>query len=163
MRLVGIVLLILCTSWHHPIHVSVTNIDLYPGKGTIDLSVKIFSDDFQDLILHKYGVQLQITEQKKPGKEIESVNKYIEESLQVEINGKMTSGFQFIESEINEEAIWFRYRYEHGSRVRKVIVRNTLMLEKFDDQTNLLILTYDNKQNGYRMDNKNTELSLSIK
>ena len=75
----------------------------------------------------------------------------------------MTSGFQFIESEINEEAIWFRYRYEHGSRVRKVIVRNTLMLEKFDDQTNLLILTYDNKQNGYRMDNKNTELSLSIK
>ena len=46
MRLAGIVLLVLCASWYHPIHVSVTNVDLDPGEGTMDLSVKIFADDF---------------------------------------------------------------------------------------------------------------------
>ena len=73
MRLAGIVLLVLCASWYHPIHVSVTNIDLDPGEGTMDLSVKVFADDFQDLIMQKYSVQLQITEQIKPGDNIQSI------------------------------------------------------------------------------------------
>jgi hypothetical protein len=37
------------------------------------------------------------------------------------------------------------------------------MLEKFDDQTNLLIIAYNDKENGYRMNNKTTELTLNIK
>ena len=156
-------MLLLCASWFHPIHVSICNMDLDPGKGTVDLSVKIFADDFQDLILHKYAVQLQITGQKKPGDQIYSVNRYIGESLQLEINGEKTTGLKYVESRINEEAIWLSYSYEHGSRIRKLKVRNTLMLETFDDQTNLLILTYSGKQNGYRMDNKTTELTFNIK
>ena len=163
MRLVGIVALMLCTSWHHPIHVSVCNIDLDPGKGTISLAVKIFSDDFQDLILRNYSIQLRITEQESPEDQMETVNRYIWEALQLEINGKETAGLQFQETRLNEEAIWFHYTYEHGSRIRKVKVRNTLMLETFDDQTNLLIVVYDDKQNGYRMDNKTTELTFNIK
>ena len=163
MRLAGIVLLVLCASWYHPIHVSVTNVDLDPGEGTMDLSVKIFADDFQDLILQKYSVQLQITEQIEPGENIQQVNNYIGEALQLEINGKETKGLQFIESNLNEEAIWLHYRYEHGGRIRKVSIRNTLMLDKFDDQTNLLIVSYNEIQNGYRMDNKTTELSFNIK
>ncbi len=163
MRGAGILLLLLCASWFHPIHVSVCNMDLDPGNGTVDLSVKIFADDFQDLILHKYAVQLQITGQEKPGDLIDSVNRYIGESLQLEINGKKTTGLKFVESRINEEAIWLSYSYKHDGRIRKLKVRNTLMLETFDDQTNLLILTYNGKQNGYRMDNKTTELTFNIK
>lgn len=165
MRSAGIVLLLLllCASWYHPIHVSICNIDLDPGRGTVDLSVKMFADDLQDLIFHKYAVQLRITGQEKPGDQIDSVNRYIGESLKLEINGKATTGLQFVESRLNEEAIWLFYSYEHGSSIRKVKVRNTLMLEKFDDQTNLLIVSYNGKQNGYRMNNKTTDLTFNIK
>jgi len=163
MRLAGFVLLILCASWYHPVHVSVTNIDMEPGNGTMKLSVKVFADDFQDLILHKYSVQLRITEQENPGDKIHSVNNYIEEALKLEINGKEATGLQFQETRLNEEAIWLFYTYEHGEKIRKISIRNTLMLEKFDDQTNLLIVSYNDKQNGYRMDNKTTDLSFNIK
>jgi len=163
MRLAGFVLLILCASWYHPIHVSVTNIDMDPGAGTMKLSVKVFADDFQDLILHKYSVQLRITEQENPGDKIHSVNNYIGEALKMEINGKETTGLLFQELKLNEEAIWLFYTYEHGGKIRKIRIRNTLMLEKFDDQTNLLIVSYNDKQNGYRMDNKTTDLTFNIK
>jgi len=163
MRLAGFVLLILCASWYHPVHVSVTNIDMEPGNGTMKLSVKVFADDFQDLILHKYSVQLRITEQENPGDKIHSVNNYIEEALKLEINGKEATGLQFQETRLNEEAIWLFYTYEHGEKIKKISIRNTLMLEKFDDQTNLLIVSYNDKQNGYRMDNKTTDLSFNIK
>jgi hypothetical protein len=162
-RTTGIICLLLLVSWHHPVHVSVTNIDLDPARGMVDLSVKIFADDFQDLILHNYAVQLRITEQESPEEQIETVNRYIWESLKLEINGKDTARMRFKETSLNEEAIWLQYRYEHGSRIRKLKVMNTLMLETFDDQTNLVIISYDKKQNGYRMNNKNTELTLNIK
>ena len=163
MRLAGMVLLLLCASWYHPIHVSITNIDLDPGRGTLDLSVKIYADDLQDLILHNYSVQLQITEQKTTEAQIEIVNRYIREAMQLEINGKESTGLEFVESRMNEEAIWLFYKYKHGSSIRKIRIRNTLMLESFDDQTNLMIVSYNNKQNGYRMDNKTTELTFNIK
>lgn len=162
-RLAGIVLLILCSSWYHPIHVSVTNVDLDPAAGTIDLSVKIFADDFQDLILQKYAVQLKITQQVKPAEKIGAVNRYMDEALQMEINGQEIRGMEFVGSELNEEAIWLRYHYRHKGAIRKIMIRNSIMLEMFDDQTNLMILAYDGKQNGYRLDNKTTELALNIK
>ncbi len=163
MRIAGIALLLLFASWNHPIHVSVCNIDLDPDGGKMELSVKIFADDFQDLILHKYSVQLKLMDQELPAEKISSVNHYIGTTLKFEINGRKIEELTFEKSELNEEAIWLYYSYDHGSRIRKINVSNTLMNEKFDDQTNLLIVSYNSTQNGYRMDNKTTDLTFNIK
>jgi hypothetical protein len=162
-RWMGLIVLLVCSSWLHPVHVSVTNLDLDPVRGKVELSVKIFADDFQDLILHKYGVQLNIVEQEDPGERITAVNRYIQEALQLVFNGKETADLQFVESKLNEEAIWLFYRYEHPGRIRKVEIVNRVMLEKFNDQTNLMIVSFNDRQNGYRLDNKTTELSFIIK
>jgi hypothetical protein len=163
MRWVGLIVLLVGSSWLHPVHVSVTNLDLDPVGGKVELSVKIFADDFQDLIMNKYGVQLNIVGQEDPGEKISAVNEYIQESLQLAFNEKETAILQFVESKLNEGAIWLFYRYEHPGKIRKVDILNRVMLEKFSDQTNLMIISYDEKQNGYRLDNKNTELSFNIK
>ena len=54
MRWAGLIVLLVCSSWFHPVHVSVTNLDLDPVRGKVELSVKIFADDSQDLIMNKY-------------------------------------------------------------------------------------------------------------
>jgi len=162
-RLAVLAVWLLFSSWLHPIHVSVTNVDLDPGRGKLELSVKIFADDFQDLILQKYGVQLNITGQEDPGDKISAVNEYIQEALQFVFNGNEAAKLQFVEAKLNEQAIWLFYRYEHPGKIRKVDIVNRVMLEKFDDQTNLMIVTFNEKQNGYRLDNKTTELSFNIK
>lgn len=156
------IVLLTGSSWLHPVHVSVTNLDLDPVRGKVELSVKIFADDFQELILQKYGVQLNIVEQEDPGDRIMTVNAYIQEALQLVFNGNEAADLQFVESKLNEEAIWLFYRYEHPGKIRRVDILNRVMLEKFNDQTNLMIVSYDDKQNGYRLDNKTTELSFNI-
>jgi len=163
MRWVGLVVLLTGSAWLHPVHVSVTNLDLDPVRGKVELSVKIFADDFQDLILHKYGVQLNIIEQEDPGDKIAAVNEYMQEALQLVFNGNETADLQFVDAKLNEEAIWLFYRYEHHGKIRKVDIVNRVMLEKFNNQTNLMIVTYNEKQNGYRLDNKTTDLSFNIK
>ena len=163
MRWVSLVVLLTGSAWLHPVHVSVTNLDLDPVRGKVELSVKIFADDFQDLILHKYGVQLNIIEEEDPGDKIAAVNEYMQEALQLVFNGNETADLQFVDAKLNEEAIWLFYKYEHQNKIRKVDIVNRVMLEKFRDQTNLMIVTYNNKQNGYRLDNKTTDLSFNIK
>ena len=163
MRWVGLIVLLTGSAWLHPVHVSVTNLDLDPVRGKVELSVKIFADDFQDLILHKYGVQLNIIEQEDPGDKIAAVNEYMQEALQLVFNGNETADLQFVDAKLNEEAIWLFYRYEHHGKIRKVDIVNRVMLEKFNNQTNLMIVTFNEKQNGYRLDNKTTDLSFNIK
>ena len=163
MRWVGLVVLLTGSAWLHPVHVSVTNLDLDPVRGKVELSVKIFADDFQDLILHKYGVQLNLIEQEDPGDKIAAVNEYMQEALQLVFNGNETADLQFVDAKLNEEAIWLFYRYEHHGKIRKVDIVNRVMLEKFNNQTNLMIVTFNEKQNGYRLDNKTTDLSFNIK
>jgi hypothetical protein len=163
LRTAGLVLLMLLSSWLHPVHVSVTNMDIDPESGGISLAVKLFSDDLQDLIHRKYGVLLNIVEQKDPGEKISAVNRYIAESFQCMVNGTTSVLLEFQESRMNEEAIWLYYHADTGGKIRRLLIRNRLMLEKFDDQTNLIILSYHDVQNGYRLNNKNTELSLNIK
>ena len=163
MRFVGLVLFVTLSSWFHPVHVSVTNVDLEPEKGMINVSVKLFSDDFEDLILRKYGVQMSITLQENPEKHIAAINRYIGDALQFTINGGQEIEMDFSGSELNHEAIWLSYMGVSGQRIRKMEVRNELMLDKFEDQTNLMIVSYGDQQNGYRLNNKNTELSFNIK
>ena len=161
-RWVGLALLLTGSAWLHPVHVSVTNLDLDPVNGKVELSVKIFADDFQDLILYKYGVQLNIIEQEDPGDKIGAVNEYMQGALKLVFNGKEAADLQFVDAKLNEEAIWLFYRYEHHKKIQKVDIVNRVMLEKFSDQTNLMIVTFNEKQNGYRLDNKTTDLSFNI-
>ena len=163
LRTAGLVLLIMLSSWFHPVHVSVTNMDIDPESGEISLAVKLFSDDLQDLIHRKYGVLLNIVDQEDPGDKIAAVNSYISESFQCMVNGNTRVLLEYQESRMNEEAIWLYYHSGTGERIRRVEISNRLMLEKFEDQTNLIILSYPDVQNGYRLNNKNTELSLNIK
>ena len=163
LRFAGLVMLMLFSSWLHPVHVSVTNVDINTESGRINISIKLFSDDLEELIGRKYNVQLHITAQEDPGDKIEALNRYIAESLVCKLDGKDPVVLEFSKLKINEEAIWLYYTYDHQGKIRRMDITNTLMLEKFDDQTNLLILTYNDIQNGYRLNNKNPELSLHIK
>jgi hypothetical protein len=106
---------------------------------------------------------LNIIEQQDPGDKISAVNEYMREALQLVFNGKETADLQFVDAKLNEEAIWLFYRYEQHKKIQKVDIVNRVMLEKFSDQTNLMIVTFNEKQNGYRLDNKTTNLSFNIK
>jgi hypothetical protein len=163
LRIAGLVLIIFLSSMYHPVHVSVTNMDIDSESGMITVSIKLFSDDFEELIFTKYGRKLEITSQADPGDSIDVVNRYIAEVLKLTINGSDLVELEYDSTELNYEAIWLNYNYKYGAKVKKVDISNLIMLEKYKDQTNLLIISYNDKQNGYRLNNKNTELSLNIK
>jgi len=146
----------------HPVHVSLLNVDIEPDTGDIKIIFKFFSDDFERIILQKYNVQLNITQKIEPGEKIGAINRYIEESFEMMINGKKIENWEFIRNELDDMAIWLYYSNKYPGNIESVSLKDEVMMDLYDDQTNLVIITYGDKQNGYRLNNKKRYIAFSI-
>lgn len=149
-------------SFLHPVHVSLLNIDIEPVTGDIQVVFKLFSDDFERIILQKYDVQLAITQKVDPGEKIEAVNRYIEESFEMIINGKKIGNWKFTRNDLDDLAIWLYYENKYQGDIESISLKDEVMMDLFDDQTNLVIVTYGDKQNGYRLNNKKKNVIINI-
>jgi len=149
-------------SYLHPVHVSLLNIDMEPDTGYIRMIFKFFSDDFERIILQKYSVQLNITQKVDPGEKIETVNRYIDESFEMMINGINIHNWEYTGNEMDELAIWLSYQYKYPGKIESVSLTNEVMMDLFDDQTNLVIITCGDKQSGYRLNNKKRNITFNL-
>jgi hypothetical protein len=162
MGLIVSVLIFLCSGLFHPVHISLSTIDIDPETSEINVSIKLFADDFECMVNQKYNTKLKLMEQVDPGQDIYFINRYIDSSFVLSVNGKEIAGLDYLRNEMNEGAIWLYYRHECGTRIESVSLINSLMCELFQDQTNLVIITVKEEQNGYRLNNKNRELSVRV-
>lgn len=149
-------------SWLHPVHVSLLNVDLDPKTGKIEIVFKFYSDDFERVILNKYNIDLDIINQVDPGEKIDAIHKYIGESCQISINGTKIDHWEYTGNQINEGAIWLYYQSLWPEKMQTISITDGAMMDLYEDQTNLVIVTCLNKQNGYHLDNKNREISFIL-
>ena len=149
-------------SWLHPVHVSLLNVDLNPETGKIEIVFKLFSDDIERLIMSKYNVELDITGKVDPGEKIEFINSYIDESFELRINGTKIDHWKYAGNQINEEAIWLYYNNMWTGKMNEVSITNTVLMDFFEDQTNMVIVGWSGKQNGYSLNNKKRDITLIL-
>jgi hypothetical protein len=146
----------------HPVHVSLLNIDLNPETGKIEIVFKLFSDDFERIIMNKYNVDLDITSKVDPGEKTEFINKYIYEAFELRINGIKIDNWEYTGNQMNEEAIWLYYKNLWPGEMKEITVINSVMMDLYEDQTNMVIVSWPGKQNGYCLNNKEREITLII-
>ena len=153
---------ILFFSWMHPVHVSLLNVDLDQKTGKIEIVFKFYSDDFERIIFNKYAIDLDITDKVDPGEKIDAINKYIDESFELSINGMKIDKWEYTGNQINEGAIWLYYTNLWPGEMQKISITNGVMMDLFEDQTNLVIVNCFDQQNGYRLNNKNREITFIL-
>jgi len=146
----------------HPVHVSLSTIDIKPETGEIAISIKLFADDFESIVNQKYNTKLKLMEGLDPGQDIYFINRYIDSSFVLTINGKKIEGLDYMRNQMNEGAIWLFYRHESDTRIGNITIINSLMCDLYQDQTNLVIIAVKDEQNGYRLNNKDRELTVKI-
>ena len=128
----------------HPFHVSICDIKYDAPSRSLQITHRIFVDDLQsvwqeaDGVAHLFGNEAQ-TEQ------LDSLlNHYIEEHFTVIINNKMQQ-IKYLGHEIEENVIWV---YLEGVKVKRpqlIKVKNSILLEMFEDQTNFVHVNYLDK------------------
>lgn len=123
----------------HPLHVSTTEVNFNEKDKTLEVSCKIFSDDFESILAKSYKQKIDLT---KPAMKVAMdalVKKYILTHLQLKANGKITA-MNYIGFEIDHEATNVYFEVEKISNLKAVEVDNTILYDMFDDQMSIVHL-----------------------
>ena len=133
----------------HPVHVSITNMEYSKEREEFDISMRIFKDDLQTAINHSYDTNINLVDITGQTDQIKHINRYINDAFYVKSNGK-TFPIKPIHHEITDEAILLSYSCQVPDDLTSIEIRNTILMDIYHDQTNLVIFSYTGREKGLR-------------
>lgn len=156
-------LLILSLFTAHPLHVSVTNLEINNQNKEISVMYKIYTDDFSLLFYHLFEKEIKPVAGKEfTPAELALVNRYISAAFILE-SGNTHLPLQYIRKEQNEETVNLYYKGTLPSnKTKSLMLTNALLLDLFEDQTNLVIITHGKKEQGISFDIKNMKSEIDL-
>jgi len=137
--------------YRHPLHLSSTELNCNPKTNTVEVSCRIFTDDFEDLLGKKYKVKPDLSSAAKHQEMDLLVNKYMVSHLQLAANGKPLQ-LNYMGYENDKEAIVVYLESAKVSGLRRMETTSTVLYDLFDDQINIFHVTF----NGNRKSSKLT-------
>jgi hypothetical protein len=146
----------------HPVHVSILNVEFNSANHSMDLSFKVFTNDIDLAIGHNYNVALNFGKPNENPEAISYINKYFAEVFSISINNKDHPRLVFVKKEFNEDAVWLHFTIGLNDRVHEFVIKDVLLMDIFEDQTNLVILSINGKESGYRLNIKNRDATIKI-
>jgi hypothetical protein len=146
----------------HPVHVSVTNIDIDVNNKKIDYSIKLFQDDLSALIYHYYAINIFFDKEKDlTEKQYMVINEYIAATFIIKVNNKPLSDLKFQKKELNEGGIWLYYSGTWKDK-KIITIKDQLMVDFFFDQNNMVILGLNGKEYGYMFNKSSTNKTIKL-
>ncbi|MEO5998992.1 MAG: DUF6702 family protein [Chitinophagaceae bacterium] len=124
----------------HPFFVSVTEFNHNQKEKIVEISCKMFADDFENALKAQYKTVIDITHPKDPKQVEKYVFDYLQKHMQVKINGKPVI-FQFIGYEKEEDAVWGYLQINNVAVLKKMEVTNNILYETNNMQTSIMHAT----------------------
>ncbi len=136
----------------HPVHISVTNIEYVDSTQKFDISIRLFLDDFENIVSQKYGKNLFLGKENEIPEAKDLIMKYLNEHFKIFVN-KTQKTLKFNEKKIIDIELWLYLETEEKNFVKNCEIFNSLYTDLYFDQTNLLIFSYQHFQKPMRFDN----------
>ena len=144
----------------HPFHVSVTEINHNAKDKTLEISCKIFTDDFEDALTKKYKTTVDLVKPKDKSAMDKLVSDYIKKHLFVKTDNKPAS-LSYIGFEKEDEAVYSYFQVDNVPTVKKIDVTNSILHDFSEQQINIIHCTVGGKRQSTKLDYPKTEASFS--
>jgi len=134
----------------HDFHLSKCKIKYRSETKSWELSAHIFIDDLQEAIKNK-GVDISsIFEELEEDYVNEAIYYYLLDNIQIELNGR-TLEAEWIGKELSEDlyAVWIYLEIPNQELFGELIIDNNILLELFDDQTNITVVELPNQKKKF--------------
>ncbi len=129
----------------HDFHSSVTQIDFNVKTSSLEITVRLFTDDLMVSLEESGFPKMEIGTANEPPEANEHLADYLKDHLGFTVNGKTVS-FKYLGKEAQEDATWCYLEIKDVATINKLEVTNTLMLSSFDDQTNMVNLKINGRK-----------------
>jgi hypothetical protein len=134
----------------HPFFVGVTEIQHNAKDRTLEISVKLFSDDFEKALAKVNNSAVDLNNPKDSVKTNKMVAAYLQQHLILNVDGKSVQ-MEFIGYEKEREATWCFMQVDNIPSVNKLAIINSLLYDAFEQQINLMHVTVNGERKSTKL------------
>ena len=146
---------------NHPIFVSVTEIEHNAAEKTLEISCKIFTDDFEKTLRQQYKGTVDLLQPKDKTAMNSLVSAYVKKHLSITVDGKPVE-LQFIGYEQQEEGIESFYQVSNIAAVKKIDITDNILYEYKKEQLSLLHVIVNGNRKSTKLNNPEEKASFQF-
>ena len=126
----------------------------------IDFVMKLYLDDIEDALRLKNGFSISIDENQKLNSNYEYVEEYISENFKVYFNSEKVE-LIFLEKKIINDVLELKTSIQFEDQIINIKIKNKILLDVYDNQSNIGFIKNLEKKNYYKFDISNTEKNIN--
>jgi hypothetical protein len=135
----------------HPYYVSVVQIDHNAKEKSLEISVRVFTEDIEQALKKSSGANVNIIHPKDKAAADKIVYNYFQKHLRLTLNGKPVA-FQYVGYELQSESVWSYFEVKNVDDVKKLDVFTDMLYDITDKQENIIQVKVNNKKDSYKLD-----------
>ena len=136
----------------HPIHISTLEIEHNAADKNLEITCKIFWDDFETALTKtNNNKRVDLTNEKNLELNNKLISAYINKHLSLSIDGKPVS-LSFVGFEKEDVVIYSYLEVNNISTVKKISITNNIMHDMFEDQTEIIHVIVNGNRKSTKLD-----------
>ncbi|MBS1512997.1 MAG: hypothetical protein JST86_19315 [Bacteroidetes bacterium] len=136
----------------HPIFMSVTEIEHNAKDKTLEISCKIFTDDFEKTLRQTYTGTVDLINPKDKAAMDKLVSGYVTKHLTISVDGKPVT-LQYIGYEHQEEGILSYYQVNNVPAVNRIDITNNILYDYKKEQIGIIHVVVGGNRKSTRLNN----------
>jgi predicted alpha/beta-fold hydrolase len=144
----------------HPIYVSVTEIQHNAKDKTLEISCKIFTGDFENILKSKTTSKINLLQPADKKLMEYLVNQYIQQHLKIKVDGKLKT-MEFLGYEQNEDAIQSYFEIDDVATLKKIDIQDDILYEYKSEQISIIHVVVNGNRKSTKLVNPESSVSLN--
>ena len=149
-------LITLCLFFSHEFYISVTQIDHNPKNDSLEITIKMFTDDVENAIESFNDVKLRLGSKKEHETATQLIQDYVLENFELSQNDKDIE-LNFIGKEIELDVTWCYLEAKGIKSISTLTIENNLLLNVIESQTNIVHVKYKDENSSLMLNKGRTK------
>ncbi len=131
----------------HPFHSSVTEMSYNQKDQSWEISIRLFQDDLEQTMSSNLGKKFRMI----PGDEAseKELDTYLRKHFRFHAGKQISTPYRWLGTEQQQDVIWVYIEIPSSSDLIGSYLENSLLLDEFEDQTNLVSWSFQGQKKSY--------------
>lgn len=144
----------------HDFHTSISEAEYNESNKTFEVSLRVFTNDFEEALAQKNKIKnLKLDKNSKYNDLIEA---YIKDNFYFTDSKNKKLPLNFVGKELDVDVTWIYFEIPFNKYNSGYSITNSVLVELFDDQVNLVNLKYKGLKKTYLLKTNKTTTSLTL-
>lgn len=145
----------------HKYYVSTTDIAQSKTGNNLQITIRLFIDDFEDVLQERYDQSIILNEDNNPRLIESSIAKYFSKKLKIQLNGEDVT-LNYLGKEYDNDIVKCYVEIENTNKIKSVSVTNKLLFDLFEEQQNIVHLRLKGKRKSFVLIKENDKGMLNF-